>query len=143
MFRSTKRCRIDRTGRSCDLSQEFPRTGLSSRTRSAGFGNDQNGHQGMNVEAQAAPVDDTLIEELLRGSIDLHIHTGPSVMKRKIDHLQEIEEAEAAGMKAILLKDHLHCNTPTLEIVKRHRNPQSELHLLSGVPCNNALGGLN
>ena len=74
----------------------------------------------MNAQAQPkSAVDEKLVDELLRGSIDLHIHTGPSVMKRKIDHLQEIEEAEAAGMKAILLKDHLHCNTPTLEVIKR------------------------
>jgi hypothetical protein len=98
----------------------------------------------MNAQAQSKPpVDEKLVEELLRGSIDLHIHTGPSVMTRKLHHLEEIEQAEAAGMKAILLKDHLHSNTPMLEIIKRHRNPQSDLHLLSGVPCNNALGGLN
>jgi hypothetical protein len=88
-------------------------------------------------------VDEALVERLLRGSIDLHCHTGPSIMTRKLDHLEQIEQAEAAGMKAVLFKDHFYSNTPVMEIISRHRNPRSNLRLLSGVPLNNAVGGLN
>ncbi|MWB78689.1 hypothetical protein GLS40_11680 [Pseudooceanicola sp. 216_PA32_1] len=92
-------------------------------------------HPGKDVSAEE-------IDRLLRGAVDLHCHSGPSVMKRKLDHLQQIEEAEAAGMRAILFKDHFHAVGPVLDLIRHHR-PPSELALLSGVPLNNALGGLN
>ncbi len=83
------------------------------------------------------------VEELLRGAVDLHCHSGPSIMQRKLDHLEEIAEAEAAGMRAILFKDHFYSATPVLELIRRHRTFRSDLELLSGIPLNNSLGGLN
>ncbi|MGK6314105.1 DUF6282 family protein [Neorhizobium sp. DT-125] len=87
--------------------------------------------------------DDEAIDALLRGAVDLHCHSGPSVMGRKINHAEEIADAAAAGMRAILIKDHFYSATPVLELVKRHRPAGSRLEILSGVPLNNALGGLN
>ena len=56
-------------------------------------------------------VDDADIEErvnaLLVGAIDMHCHSGPSVMPRMIDHIEALEEASAAGMKALLFKGSL------------------------------------
>jgi hypothetical protein len=86
-------------------------------------------------------VPDALVDELLHGAVDLHVHTGPSIMTRKLHHLEQIDEAEAAGMRAILFKDHFYSNTPMMDILQRHRNPN--LLLLSGLPLNNAVGGLN
>ncbi|MEQ1406861.1 DUF6282 family protein [Neorhizobium sp. Rsf11] len=86
---------------------------------------------------------DQAVDALLRGAVDLHCHSGPSVMGRKINHAEEIAEAEAAGMRAILIKDHFYSATPVLELIKRHRPAGSGLEILSGVPLNNALGGLN
>ncbi len=83
------------------------------------------------------------VRGLLNGAVDLHCHSGPSVMKRKIDHLEEIAEAEAAGLRAVLFKDHFYSATPVLNLINRHRNAASNLTLLSGVPLNNALGGFN
>ena len=83
------------------------------------------------------------IDALLRGAVDLHCHSGPSVMHRKLDHLQEIADAEAVGMRAVLFKDHFYSATPVLDLIARRRDPRSELLLLSGIPLNNALGGLN
>lgn len=80
---------------------------------------------------------------LLKGAVDLHCHSGPSVMHRKLDHLQEIAEAEAAGLRAVLFKDHFYCATPVLELIRRRRNSASGPELLSGIPLNNALGGFN
>ncbi|WP_117192058.1 DUF6282 family protein [Rhizobium terrae] len=87
--------------------------------------------------------DDQAVDALLRGAVDLHCHSGPSVMGRKVNHAEEIAEAEAAGMHAILIKDHFYSATPVLELIKRHRPAGNELEILSGVPLNNALGGLN
>ena len=48
-----------------------------------------------------------LIEKLLVGAVDLHCHSGPSVMPRSIDHIEVAKEASAVGMKAVLYKDHI------------------------------------
>ena len=91
-------------------------------------------------------VDDADIEErvnaLLVGAIDMHCHSGPSVMPRMIDHIEALEEASAAGMKALLFKDHFYSATPVTELLSvhfRHLN----VTMLSGVPLNDAAGGLN
>ncbi|MFB9948005.1 DUF6282 family protein [Rhizobium puerariae] len=87
--------------------------------------------------------DHQTVDTLLRGAVDLHCHSGPSVMGRKVNHAEEIAEAAAAGMRAVLIKDHFYSATPVLELIKRHRPIDSELEILSGVRLNNALGGLN
>lgn len=84
---------------------------------------------------------EALIDELLRGSVDLHCHSGPSVMERKLDHIEQIEDAEAAGLHAVLFKDHFYSNTPVMNALAHYR--RTPMHLLSGVPLNNQLGGIN
>lgn len=86
---------------------------------------------------------DTIVDALLRGAVDLHCHSGPSVMERKLNHLEEIRDAEAAGFHAVLFKDHFYSNTPVMQILECERDPEVNLQLLSGVPLNNQLGGLN
>lgn len=83
------------------------------------------------------------IEHLLRGAVDLHCHSGPSIMRRALSHLEAIREAEAAGMRAILFKDHYYDATPVTQLLDEERFAKSGFSLFSGVPLNNALGGLN
>lgn len=82
------------------------------------------------------------IDELLRGAVDLHCHSGPSVMDRRIDHLEVLREAAAAGMRALLIKDHYYSAAPITALLNKHFGDLG-VELLSGVPLNNAIGGLN
>lgn len=82
-----------------------------------------------------------MIGKLLVGAIDLHCHSGPSVMPRRLNHVEAIREAEAAGMRAILFKDHYYSVSPVAELLKETLKPK--LELLTGVPLNNTVGGLN
>src|SRR5687768_13708247 len=82
-----------------------------------------------------------MIDKLLVGAIDLHCHSGPSVMPRRLNHVEAIREAEAAGMRAILFKDHYYSVSPVAELLKETLKPK--LELLTGVPLNNTVGGLN
>jgi hypothetical protein len=82
-----------------------------------------------------------MIDKLLVGAIDLHCHSGPSVMPRRLNHVEAIREAEAAGMRAILFKDHYYSVSPVAELLKETIKPKIEL--LTGVPLNNTVGGLN
>jgi hypothetical protein len=82
------------------------------------------------------------ITALLKGAIDLHCHSGPSVMPRRLDHIEAIDEARAVGMRAILFKDHYYSATPVTELLRKHQ-PDGTLALLSGIALNNTVGGLN
>jgi hypothetical protein len=82
-----------------------------------------------------------MIGRLLVGAIDLHCHSGPSVMPRRLNHVEAIRQAEAAGLRAILFKDHYYSVSPVAELLKETLSPKVEL--LTGVPLNNTVGGLN
>jgi len=84
---------------------------------------------------------EAIISQLLVGGIDLHCHSGPSVMPRRLNHVEAIREAEAAGLRAILFKDHYYSVSPVAELLKETIAPKVEL--LTGVPLNNTVGGLN
>jgi hypothetical protein len=85
---------------------------------------------------------DSVIANILRGAVDLHCHSGPSVMPRSLNHVEAIREAEDAGMHAILFKDHYYSVTPVAKLLEEML-PDLRLNLLTGVPLNNPTGGLN
>ena len=82
------------------------------------------------------------VEALLKGAIDIHCHSGPSVMPRCLDHIDALEEASSVGMRALLFKDHYYSATPITELLKG-RYAHLNVEMLSGVPLNNTTGGLN
>lgn len=79
---------------------------------------------------------------LMQGAIDLHCHSGPSVMPRYCDHHEAMHEASEAGLRALLIKDHYYSVTPVTEMLNKHFK-HLNVQLLSGVPLNNQSGGLN
>lgn len=87
-------------------------------------------------------VDTTRIDNLVSGAIDLHCHSGPSVMARYLDHIEAMQEASEAGLKAVLIKDHYYSATPVTTLLNKHYSHLGVL-MLSGVPLNNSVGGLN
>jgi hypothetical protein len=82
------------------------------------------------------------ISRLLVGAVDLHCHSGPSVMPRDLNHIQAMEEAAAAGFRAMLIKDHYYSATPITEMLNQAYG-HLKITLFSGVPLNNAVGGFN
>ena len=42
----------------------------------------------------------------MKGTIDIHVHAGPSVAKRKVDSGEMLLNAQAAGYRAFVTKDH-------------------------------------
>ena len=83
-----------------------------------------------------------IIEDLLVGAVDLHCHSGPSVMPRSIDHIEASKQASAAGLKAILFKDHYYSATPVTKLLENHYQ-DLKLEFLSGLALNNSVGGFN
>ena len=67
------------------------------------------------------------IDSLMRGAIDLHCHSGPSVMPLYCDHV----EASEAGLKAVLLKDRYYSCTPVTTLLNKHFS-ELDVHMLWG-----------
>lgn len=79
---------------------------------------------------------------LLAGSVDQHVHSGPSVIMRELDHLDEIRDASKAGVSAVLLKDHYYATGPFAVFLNRHFELLG-VKVLSGIALNNTVGGFN
>lgn len=89
-----------------------------------------------------ASVPEAKVNDLMRGAVDLHCHSGPSVMERLVDHIDAIEEAATNGMRAVLYKDHYYPTAPIVELI-RERYAHLNVEPLGSVVLNNALGGFN
>ena len=80
------------------------------------------------------------IDELLSGSIDMHLHTGPDEMPARVDAIEAAEQAADVGMKAIVLKNHSYPTTPVAIIV---RDLVPEIEVFGSICLDYEIGGLN
>jgi hypothetical protein len=95
----------------------------------------------MSAAPSQVPVSETLVDDLMKGAVDLHVHSGPSVMARLVDHIDAMEQASRAGMRAVLFKDHYYPTAPIAEMLRARSKGGAEP--LGGIVLNNALGGFN
>ena len=82
------------------------------------------------------------IDALLVGAIDPHVHSGPSIAPRGIDHLELLREASTAGFTAIVTKDHDYSGVMTAAMISKH-HPELKTKILSSIVLNNVVGGFN
>ena len=94
------------------------------------------------MRALIADVDEARVDALMQGAVDLHVHSGPSIMARQVDHAQATEQAAAAGLKGILFKDHHYSVSPFIPIMERTLGHLG-VSMFSGLVLNNSSGGFN
>lgn len=82
------------------------------------------------------------IDALLIGAIDPHVHTGPSIAARALDHLDYAKQASKVGFAAIVTKDHDYAGVMTAALISKHY-PDLKTKIYSGIALNNVVGGLN
>ncbi|MBN9220548.1 MAG: hypothetical protein J0I79_21585 [Mesorhizobium sp.] len=87
------------------------------------------------------PQREATIKRLMQGAVDLHVHSGPSLMPRAVDHIEVVQQAVEAGMAAVLLKDHYYPTMPIAHLINKHY--PSSVTTLGAVVLNNPLGGIN
>jgi len=85
---------------------------------------------------------DDKVEALLVGAIDPHVHSGPSIAPRSVDHVDLAREASEAGLAAIVTKDHDYSGVMTAALI-RQQFPELTTKVYSGIVLNNVVGGLN
>ena len=89
-----------------------------------------------------ATIDDARANRLLKGALDLHVHSGPSTMPRQVDHLEAAQEAADAGMRGVLFKDHHYSVAPFIPLLDRVL-ARPDFAMFSGLVLNNSTGGFN
>ncbi|MGW1256264.1 DUF6282 family protein [Streptomyces sp. NPDC002513] len=87
-------------------------------------------------------VDDEEVTELLTGAVDLHVHPAPSPFPRRLGLLQAVEQAHAAGFKALIVKSHHHSMVTDVLAVSDAVGGLP-IPVYSGVALNNQVGGIN
>jgi hypothetical protein len=82
------------------------------------------------------------IDAILQGAIDPHVHSGPSIAPRAVDHLDLVRELSQAGFDAVVTKDHDYAGVATAALIRKH-HPELRTKIFSGVVLNNVVGGIN
>ncbi|MFT8244891.1 DUF6282 family protein [Roseomonas sp. BN140053] len=90
----------------------------------------------------ALNTDPGLVEQLMQGAIDLHCHSGPSVMARALNHEEALAQAAEAGMRAVLFKDHYYPTGPFVEVLKE-AGKATRAEPIGSIVLNNSVGGIN
>ncbi|ETI69949.1 DUF6282 family protein [Neobacillus vireti] len=81
-----------------------------------------------------------MYDDLLKGAYDLHVHTGPDVMSRKLDDLEMAERVQKAGMKGYGIKSHYFCTAERAKLVNK---AFPNVNAIGALCLNNSVGGLN
>lgn len=76
----------------------------------------------------------------LRGCCDLHVHTGPDVIPRKLNDLEMARQASAVGLGGFAIKSHVGSTAGRAAIL---RELFPELQIFGGVTLNRQAGGIN
>jgi len=77
---------------------------------------------------------------MLKGAIDMHMHTAPDVISRKLTDLEAAQDAVNAGMQAIMLKNHV---SPTYARATITQEAVPGVDVFGGIVLNAAVGGIN
>jgi predicted metal-dependent TIM-barrel fold hydrolase len=77
---------------------------------------------------------------LLQGAYDLHVHSAPDVMARKMDDLELVERFQKYGMKGFVIKSHYNSTAARAKIINKL---YPNMNAVGAITLNNAVGGLN
>lgn len=83
------------------------------------------------------------ISKLLAGAIDLHVHSGPGLIPRSLDHVEAARDAIDAGLRAIVVKDQHSMTCHAVYLIRKHILQDTPFDIFGGMVLNNATGGLS
>lgn len=80
------------------------------------------------------------MKSLIDGAYDLHVHTAPDVLPRKMDDLEMAQRAINAGMKGYAAKSHYFVTSERAALVHKL---YPECDIVGTITLNNSVGGIN
>jgi hypothetical protein len=96
----------------------------------------------MTTQATAQSDRKSRVDEILKGAVDPHVHSGPSIAARSIDHLELVRQLSEAGFAAVVTKDHDYAGVATAALITKHF-PELRTKIFSSIVLNNVVGGMN
>lgn len=81
-----------------------------------------------------------MCDSIISGAYDMHIHTGPDIMDRKMDYLVQAERTAKAGMAGFVIKSHYFTSSSWAKIANE-RIPDCQTY--GSIVLNNSVGGMN
>src|ERR1700690_270883 len=76
----------------------------------------------------------------LQGIVDVHVHSDPDSVPRKLDALETARQAKDAGMRAVVLKNHWE---PTVQLAYTVAKVVPGVEVFGGISLDRAVGGVN
>lgn len=83
---------------------------------------------------------ETRFHPLLKGAIELHCHSSPSIFPRAQTDWELVEDVKASGMAGVVLKAH---EASTVNQASLIRLQAPSVHVYGGLVCNHFTGGLS
>ncbi|HEY8889272.1 MAG TPA: DUF6282 family protein [Clostridium sp.] len=77
---------------------------------------------------------------ILTGAYDLHVHSAPDVMPRKMNDLEMAQRIKDKGMKGYAIKSHYFCTSERATLIKKL---YPEVNAIGAICLNNSVGGIN
>ena len=84
-----------------------------------------------------------IIDRLLHGAVDLHVHPFPSPFPRRIDILEAARHMAEAGFRAIVVKSHHHSTATDVAALRPNGLDATGVEVFGAVALNSQVGGLN
>lgn len=78
----------------------------------------------------------------IRGAIDIHVHTGPSVASRKLDAGDMLKDASERGLRAFVAKDHYFPTMMGTTMITKFLG-DGRCEAFGCIVLNNSVGGIN
>lgn len=78
--------------------------------------------------------------ELLKGAIDIHVHSSPDLYQRISDHFEVARAAREVGFRALVIKSH---NFPTAARAQMVQKEVRGIDVFGSLVLNLSMGGLN
>jgi len=83
------------------------------------------------------------MRDILNGILDIHVHAGPSVAKRAVDAADMLKEAQVAGYRGFLVKDHYFPTMMGTKMVAEHMDNSDGTEVYGAIALNNSVGLFN
>ena len=78
--------------------------------------------------------------ELINGAYDLHVHSAPDVLPRKMDDIDMAQRIKDSGMAGYAIKSHFFCTSGRAQLMNKL---YPEVDYIGTISLNSAVGGLN
>lgn len=80
------------------------------------------------------------MNDLIKGAYDLHVHSAPDILPRKMDDIEMAERIAASGMAGYAIKSHYFCTSERAQLIKK-MFPKCDA--IGTITLNSSVGGIN